>query len=127
MTFACLGLIVGLALWVDFLILPFIVAAGLLLGLFCRRELLRWPGLSLLLGIIVGAFPLIYYNLTAPLNQNSLIILLDIHHAGASEMLAQHLTWVNQLTGTMMIALPLATGANPRCPLDAFPPSGSPT
>jgi len=122
-----LGLIVGLALWVDFLIAPFVLTAGLLLCLFCRRELLHWPGLSLLLGIIIGAFPLIYYNLTAPLSQNSWNILLFIHQGGAKDMAAQHLTRVDQLIGTMMIALPLATGANPRCPMEAFPPSGAPT
>lgn len=122
-----LGLMVGLALWVDFLIVPFVLTAGLLLCLFCRRELLHWPGLSLLLGIIIGAFPLIYYNLTAPWSQNSWNILLFIHQGGAKDMVAQHLTWVDQIIGTMMIALPLATGANPHCPIEAFPPSGAPT
>src|SRR5438067_856484 len=110
-----LGLMVGLALWVDFLIVPFVLTAGLLLCLFCRHELLHRPGLSLLLGIIIGAFPLIYYNLTAPWSQNSWNILLFIHQGGAKDMAAQHLTRVDQLIGTMMIALPLATGANPRC------------
>src|SRR5204862_6480606 len=73
MAYGCLGLVVGLALWVDFLILPFVVTAGLLLFLFCRRALRTWSGLSLLLGVVVGAFPLILYNVTAPLGQNSLI------------------------------------------------------
>lgn len=125
--YGLLGLAVGLALWVDFLILPFVATAGLLLWLFCRQELLRWPGCSLLLGIIIGAFPLIYYNFTAPLSQNSFFVLLWIHHMGATDMVAQHLTWVNQLSGTMMMALPWATGFNPRCPVTAIPPSGSPT
>ncbi len=124
--YGLLGLIVGLALWVDLLILPFVAAVGLLLWFFCRRELLRWTGLSLLLGFAVGAFPLIYYNLTAPLDQNSLFVLVGIHHGGAADMLAQHLTWLNQLTGTMIIALPLATGGSLHCPSSAIPPSGSP-
>jgi 4-amino-4-deoxy-L-arabinose transferase-like glycosyltransferase len=120
-----LGLIVGLALWVDQLILPFVATGGLLLWLFCRRELLRLPGLSLLLGIVVGAFPLIYYNLTAPLAQNSWFILRSNHHLGAADMAVRHLTWVNQLTGTVLVALPIATGVSPRCLLSAIPPSGS--
>jgi hypothetical protein len=124
--YGLLGLIVGLALWVDLLILPFVAAVGLLLWFFCRRELLRWTGLSLLLGFAVGAFPLIYYNLTAPLDQNSLFVLVGIHQGGAADMLAQHLTWLNQLTGTMIIALPLATGGSLHCPSSAIPPSGSP-
>ena len=122
-----LGLIVGLALWVDLLILPFVATGGLLLWLFCRRELLRLPGLSLLLGIVIGAFPLIYYNLTAPLVQNSLFILIGIHRGGAADMVVRHLTWVNQLTGTVLVALPMATGGSLRCSLSAIPPSGSPT
>jgi 4-amino-4-deoxy-L-arabinose transferase-like glycosyltransferase len=65
--YGLLGLIVGLALWVDFVILPIVASAALLLLLFCYRELLSWRGLSLLLGVIVGAFPLILYNLTTPL------------------------------------------------------------
>jgi len=125
--YGLLGLIVGLALWVDLLILPFVAAVGLLLCFFCRRELLRWTGLSLLLGFAIGAFPLIYYNLTAPADQNSWSVLLHLHQGGAADMLAQHLTWVNQLTGTMIIALPLATGGSLYCPSSAIPPSGSPT
>ncbi len=121
-----LGFIMGLSLWVDLLILPFVATGGLLLWLFCRRELLRLPGLSLLLGIVIGAFPLIYYNLTAPLVQNSLFILMSNHHEGAADMVARHLTWVNQLTGTLLVALPMATGGGMGCPLSAIPPSGSP-
>jgi len=54
-------------------------------------------------------------------------VLLRIHHAGTADMLAQHLTWVDQITRTMIVALPLATGGSLRCPLIAIPPSGSPT
>ena len=125
--YGLLGLIVGLALWVDLLILPFVAAVGVLLCFFCRRELLRWTGLSLLLGFAIGAFPLIYYNLTAPVVQNSLFVLVSLHHGGAADMLAQHLTWVNQLTGTVLVSLPMATGGSLHCPLSAIPPSGSPT
>src|SRR2546423_2384699 len=125
--YGLLGLVVGLATWVDFLILPFVATAGLLLLLFCRRELRTWAGLSLLLGVVVGAFPLLLYNVTAPLSQNSLIILLEIHHAGANEMAAQHIPFLQQIIGALMVSLPLATGANPYCPLKSFPLFGPPT
>src|SRR5437868_14293384 len=94
MVYGFLGLVVGLAIWVDFLILPFVATAGLLLLLFCRRELLTWAGLSLLLGVVVGAFPLLLYIVTAPLSQNSLIILLEIHHAGEKDMAAMHIPFL---------------------------------
>jgi len=125
--YALLGLTIGLALWVDLLVLPFVAAALLLLCIFCWRELVRWTGLSLLVGIIVGAFPLIYYNLTAPWSQNSWFELLFLHKEGEMQMLTSHLTWVNQLTGTFMVSLPMATGGGISCPVSAIPPSGSPT
>jgi len=124
--YGLLGLIVGLAVWVDFLILPIVATAGLLLLFFCYRELLSWKGLSLLMGVILGAFPLILYNLTTPWNQNSLSTLLWIQQDGAKAIITQHLTWVNHIAGTMMISLPGVSGANPDCPLTAFPPFGSP-
>ncbi len=122
--YGLLGLIIGLALWVDFLIGPFVAMAGLLLFLFCRRELWHWQGISLLVGFIVGTFPLIYYNLTAPIDQNSLNILLDIHHGGADLMLMLHYTRLYELAGAIMIALPAATGASSHCVVSAFPPFG---
>ena len=123
-TYGILGIIIGVAVWVDFLIAPFVALGLLLLCLFCPREMLRWPVLSLLVGMIIGAFPLIYYNLTAPFDQNSWNILLFIHRGGADTMRIHHLTWLHQLSGTMLISLPLATGANPSCPVNDFPPFG---
>lgn len=115
--YGVLGLVVGCALWVDFLILPVLGTSALLLLLFSRRELLSWAGLSLLVGILVGAFPLIYYNLTAPLSENSLAVLFSIQHSGA----AQHLPFLQQIVGTVMVGLPNATGFNPLCHPSAFP------
>ncbi|QBD79537.1 hypothetical protein EPA93_27580 [Ktedonosporobacter rubrisoli] len=125
LAYGLLGLVIGLALWVDFLILPFVASAGLLLLLFCRKELFSLMGLSLLIGCIIGIFPLIVYNVTAPLDRNSLNVLLDIHHAGAQALVGVELPWLKQIIGTVMIALPLATGANPLCPLEAIPMFGA--
>ncbi len=115
-----LGLVVGCALWVDFLILPFLGTASILLLLFCRRELVSWAGLSLFVGLLIGAFPLLYYNITAPLSSNSIAILLSIQQNAAP----QHLPFLQQIVGTVMISLPNATGFNPLCP-DAFPYFGT--
>ncbi|HLH62515.1 MAG TPA: hypothetical protein VKV20_12595 [Ktedonobacteraceae bacterium] len=120
--YGVLGLVVGLALWVDFLILPFLASGAVLLLLFCRRELRSWAGLCLLLGIVIGAFPLIYYNVTAPIQQNSLAVLLSIDRSGSQ----LHLPFLQQIVGTLMISLPDATGFNPLCPTQAFPYFGTP-
>jgi hypothetical protein len=119
--YGVLGLVVGCGLWVDFLILPFLGTASILLLLFCRRELVSWAGLSLFAGLLIGAFPLLYYNITAPLSSNSLAILISTQHSGAS----QHLPFLQQLVGTFMISLPNATGFNPLCPSNVFPYFGT--
>lgn len=125
--YGLLGLIVGQALWVDLLVGPFVLAMGLLLCFFCWRELLRWSGLSLLLGFIVGAFPLIAYNLSVPWSQNSWNVLLNLHAGGHAQMLAAHLTWIDQLTGTLFISLPMATSGGWGCSPAVISPAGSPT
>ena len=124
--YGLLGLIMGLALWVDFLILPFVGSGALFLFFFCRRELRSWAGVSLLLGIVLGAFPLIVYNVTAPLDHNSIAVLLSIHSSGSNH----HPPFLQQLVGTLLISLPNATGYNPLCDTTAFPyfhAAGSPS
>ena len=47
--YACWGCVAGLAIWSDPLILPYIVASGLLLFVFCWHELIiKWGGICLL-------------------------------------------------------------------------------
>lgn len=124
--YGLLGLVVGAALWVDLLVAPFVLAAGLLLACFCWRELLRWSWLSLLVGFLVGAFPLIFYNLSAPWSQNSLLVFFHLKDAAAALATVWHLSWVNQLSGTLFVALPMATGGGWNCPLSPLAPSSSP-
>jgi len=113
--YACWGLVVGLGIWSDPIILPVVAAAGLLLAVFCWRELLlKWGGICLLLGFIIGAFPLIEYNLTAPLGQNSLFILWNLQHPGPSSVIHSHTLLAQQIKGTFLVSISTATG-NPLC------------
>lgn len=123
--YALLGLCVGFALWVDLLAGPFVLAMGVLLLFFCWRELIRWPGLGLLAGFVAGAYPMIYYNLTAPWSQNSWNVLLQLHASGEAQFLASHLTGIDKLTGMFFVALPMATGGAWGCAPGVFPPAAS--
>ena len=109
--FVCWGLATGLGLWSDLLILPFVLIAGLLLIIGCWREWRTWAIPGVLLGLIVGAFPLLYYNLHAQPGQDSLSVLLTIHQVDKSA----HLPFINQLIGSFLISLPTITGVNPSC------------
>ncbi len=117
--YGCWGLVVGLGFWSDFLMLPFILVSGLLLVLFCWRELLKGAVFPLVLGLLIGAFPLIVYNLHAARGENTLNVLSYLHKTGSIE-LAQlsardHLPLGPELRGTMLTSLPAATGGTPFC------------
>jgi hypothetical protein len=124
--YALLGALVGQALWVDLLAGPFVLTIGLLLLVFCWRELIRWPGISLLIGFVVGGFPLIYYNLTAPWSQNSWYVLRSLQASGQIYLQAAHLTWIDKLAGTFFVALPMATSDGWNCAPSVFPFAGTP-
>jgi hypothetical protein len=110
--YAFLGFVIGLALWIDQLILPIVAAAGLLLLFFCYREAL-WGGISLIAGSTIGAFPLIIYNMHAPAGQNSLNVLLFLNRVGADQVVAKHISPLQQWLDVFLLGLPIATGANP--------------
>lgn len=120
--YALWGLAAGLGLWNDLLIIPFVLTSGLLILIFCWRELLRvGASISILLGLIIGMFPLISYNLRATWGVNDSWTTLRSLQSGGKAPLA-HTTEViiQQLRGTIQISLPQMTG-NPFCPVTELP------
>ncbi len=106
------GLVVGLGLWSDLLIAPFALCSGLLLLICCWREVVRCAaGLCAVLGLVIGALPLLYYNGTAAPGEDSLSVLWQIQHSGDGYLVA-HLS--QQVFGTLQISIPMMTG-NPFC------------
>lgn len=59
------GLAAGVAVWSDPLVLPYVGVAGLLLVITAGHTLRGWGIPAVALGAVVGAAPLIVYNLTA--------------------------------------------------------------
>ncbi|MCX4473401.1 hypothetical protein OOK41_24365 [Micromonospora sp. NBC_01655] len=104
------GLVAGLAVWSDWLIVPYLAVAGLLLVWVLRRELFGWSGALLAAGFAVGTAPLIVDNLRAPPGQDSLSVLRRISTVtGAAPPL------LDRLRGGLLEGVPLATGL---CPAD---------
>jgi hypothetical protein len=121
------GLAAGLGIWVHLLVAPFVLAGGLILVFFCYRELLSWASVLLLLGLVIGAFPFIVYNLHAPLEHNTIIATLRID---SSTDLVKHYSphlLRKQVIGTILWSLPIATGLTPICALTDLPYYGSST
>jgi hypothetical protein len=118
--FAAWGCCVGLGLWSHLLVAPFVLTSALLLLLFCRCERRTLALLAIFLGFLIGGFPLIIYNVTAPLSQNSLATFLNIYNIGNS--LEHNPDFVlRQLSGTFLSALPVATGVNALCNVTRLP------
>jgi len=119
LAFFCWGLVVSLGFWSDYIFPPIALMSGLLLVLFCRRELLRGAVLPLFLGLIVGAVPLIIYNLHAPPGRNTLEVIMFLHNNYLNLLVSnpvyRHFPLYAQVKGTMLFTLPMAMGAPPLC------------
>ncbi|SCF29222.1 ArnT family glycosyltransferase [Micromonospora mirobrigensis] len=102
------GLLAGLAVWSDWLVLPYLAVAGLLLLRVSGRELVGWAGVLLVGGFLLGAAPLIHDNLVAPPGQGSLSVLREVN-AGTGA----HPTWPARLAGGLLESVPLAAGLCP--------------
>ncbi|HJT58004.1 MAG TPA: glycosyltransferase family 39 protein [Ktedonobacteraceae bacterium] len=125
------GGVAGVALWSHLLCLPFVLVAGFLLALFCRREL-RLPSLSLLLlCFLIGLSPFLIYKATVPVspNENTLFSSGGYREPSYSSLnglsntqatISPHGTPprpVQQVMGTLLVAVPLMTNGNALCPI----------
>ncbi|TDC40231.1 hypothetical protein E1211_01735 [Micromonospora sp. 15K316] len=109
------GLLAGLALWSDWLIVPYLAVVGLLLVYAARRELLGWAGALLVVGFLVGVAPMIWDNAVAPPGQDSLSVFREIStKEGPSP------PWSQRLEGGLLQGVPLAGGL---CPIGGCAPS----
>ena len=110
------GIVIGLGLWSDLIIFPWVVGSGILLLLFCWRELLKGAILLVLLGLILGTFPLIVYNIGATPDQTTWAMLFSL---GGTVPLRFSIV-LQQIKNTMEVSIPTIT-ANPFCHSDELP------
>jgi hypothetical protein len=110
------GLVIGLGLWSDILILPMALLSGLLILLFCWRELIRIvPVIGLFIGLVAGAYPLLNFNLSAPLSENTLVVIWSLQHNRGQLHDGLHVIR-RAIHSTLMVSVPNITG-NPFCPV----------
>ncbi|MFI7605001.1 hypothetical protein ACIBTV_07740 [Micromonospora sp. NPDC049366] len=99
---AAWGLLAGLMLWVDPLVLPYVVAVGAVLLTVRWRELRGWAGATLGSAALVGAAPLLGHSLAT--GRNPLTAVLA---AGGADVPAG---WADRLHGGLLLGPPLGTG-----------------
>ena len=142
--YAAWGAIAGLDIWSHLLSLSFVVCAGLLLLIFCHKEM-RLPEVSLLVVfLLLGAFPLIIYKVTVSVTPDQLSVFAGVfgggyhepfypsplpsHHQASVGGIAALPGPVQQVAGTLFVAIPVATSGNQLCPIsfsDAWPLSAT--
>ena len=112
------GMLVGLGLWSDLVVLPYFIMAGLLLMAFCWRDLRSLAPLCLLMGLVIGAFPLIMHNLQASPGQDSLSTFVQLFHGSGVQAPRKLAQYIQGIKATLDVSLPTATG-DPFCPAPA--------
>jgi hypothetical protein len=115
------GLVVGLGLWSDMLVLPFVLTSTALLIAFCHAELRTRAGLLLLAGVLLGASPIIFHDLTSPLEQSALAVTWQLQHQGGSSSVSM---LAKGVLATLTVSLPNVLGATSLCGIsiaDAWP------
>ncbi len=117
--YGLLGLSMGLGIWSHMLILPFVAVSCLLLLLFCREELKTPAILFLLAGCCIGLLPSIIYSFEYP-EQNFIFTLGKLHSTGGTTV-SQSSTFWEGLLGTVLISIPMATGAPKICTVSTTP------
>ena len=104
------GLAAGLGLWSHLLVAPFILASAVLLAFFCFHDLRRRNGLFLFFGFSFGIVPLIIYNITSPIADNTFAVFIGLHNTVYPNAPTGVVLWLKQLSGTFLYTLPIATG-----------------
>lgn len=112
------GLIAGVALWVHFLVLPFILCSGLLILVFCYRDWRTAALPCLLLGFYIGAYPLLQdYQLVWD-------TVVKIRQAGNILDPTASTSPLQQILSTTLWGIPQTTGFQPICSITDLPTYG---
>ncbi|MEE6257538.1 hypothetical protein [Plantactinospora sonchi] len=101
--YAGFGLVAGLTLWDDWLVLPYVGVAGGLLLAARWRQLTGRPRLALGAGLLVGLVPIVVHNLTAAPEHRSLAVYAALGGGAPA-------SWPDRLGGAILLGLPMGTG-----------------
>ncbi len=109
------GALVGLSLWSNVVIAPFLLISGLLLLIFCWRDMRSWAPVLLIAGLVVGGLPLIIYNLQATPLTNSWATLLKLFSSGGATTQSRLFYLARGTLSILLISLPAIAGKSNTC------------
>ena len=99
--YVAFGLLTGLMLWDDWLVLPYVAAAAVVL---VHRGVPRRAWVALAAGLVVGAAPLLIHDLTSPWRRGALATFFGLSSGGPDA------SWAERLHGGFLVGLPMGTG-----------------
>jgi hypothetical protein len=108
------GLLVGLCMWSDMVIVPYFLTSGLLLLLFCRHEIRSWAPVWLVAGLLLGCFPLILYYIHITILANPLSTSLGLFAHGATGHSRLYFL-VHGTLAVLLMGLPSVLGSGNVC------------
>lgn len=117
--YSVLGLAMGMGIWSNMLVLPFVGISFFILYCLCRKELQKKTMLFFCFGLFVGLLPLLIYDIEHPL-ENALFTLWQLHNSGGTAITKGFSFW-DILSGTILVSIPMATGSPFMCSLSAVP------
>ncbi|WP_432989269.1 hypothetical protein [Dactylosporangium sp. CA-233914] len=118
--YAAWGVLAGTGLWADLLVAPFALTSGVVLLIHCRREFVQLAApLVAGAGLVIGMFPLLWFNLHAAPGADTLSTLSTLRGDPPADLAAKlHAVW-----NAVRVSVPMMTG-NPVCPADEVPALG---
>ncbi len=109
------GALVGLCLWSTVVIAPFLLTSGLLLLIFCWRDIRSWSPIAIIVGLLIGGLPLIIYNLHATPGTNSWATLLSLFSSGGAPAHSKLYYLAHGTLGILLVSLPAIASKSDIC------------
>lgn len=110
------GIVAGLAIWAHLIVAPYVLVSGILL-LLGWKEFLKYGAWCAVLGLVIGAWPLISYDLHAAPGQDSLHTFENMSWLGANN----HYPPKSYIYGPLVVTLPASLGLGPTCYIKQLP------
>lgn len=108
-----IGLVIGLGIWSDELILPFVAATLAALLIARTREIIGWSGGLLGIGALIGGAPFVVYNLLH--HGQTFIEVAQLEQAPTYGVLSRVHTLLLQTMGAFTIGVPTIFGSPHVC------------
>jgi hypothetical protein len=119
--YCCWGYLVGVGIWTDLLIMPFVVVSGAFLLIMCWPDLDSPAPSCIITSFTLGILPLFIYNLKSLPQKSTLFYFLLDYRSDITGHALVHVPLFKKLLGALLVGLPSATGANPICPPQNVP------